>query len=927
MELERTIEAGGATTDELGVTAAGGSSGASDLVVAEGRQFGRYVLLGRLGEGGMGVVYGAYDPELDRRVALKLLAGSGVGEEGRLRILREAQAMARLQHPNVVTVHEVGSVGGRVYLAMEHVRGATLRQWLAAARRPWRAALEVMRAVARGLIAAHEAGLVHRDVKPENVMIGDDERVRVMDFGLARAEPTGAPAPVSTSSSSLLGSDLTRMGSVVGTPAYLAPEGLLGGATDARADQFGWSVTCWEALYGERPFAGPDIASLRRNVLAGRRRPAPTGGGVPRGVRRVLERGLAGAPGRRYPSMQALLTDLDAALRRWRWRFVGYGVLAAAVGAGAALVHGKLAAEALAERCAAEGAAIAETWGEEPARRVIQAFAATGRPDADEVFARTRPWLDGYAEGWAQARTELCGAAAGGPLTAAQELALECLEERRASLDALVGAVFASAAPDLLTRAPSLASRLPQLAACADPIRLARAPRRPDDPEARARIVALRSSLERAATFQRAGEYPAAMRETEAALAEAEGLGWTPLITQAHIRRGALRALEAAFGASEAELEAALWQAEADGDDEAVVRAATELIYIVGKDLGRPDDGARWGQLALAVLRRIGEEEALGASDTYAALGIVQEARGEFAAAQRLKEKVLELRLRHLGPEHPSVANAYDMLGVIMTERGALEEARVVLERGLTIRLAKLGPSHVEVGNSYVNLGNVLARLKRPAEAHELQRKARDIFAAGRGPGHPVTAIATENMAVCEYLLRDYPRALATHREALAIRERTLDANHPHVAVSHQGIGDVLRAQGDPAGAAAEYRRALERYEASVGPDHPEVAITLQKSASALRQAGELAAALASAERAAAIAARRELADKVRAAIDLSLGQALWELERERERARELLERAAPTLLRDDPAVVLPETEELIAWLSARRDALALALP
>lgn len=919
MELEQTITAGDGTLDGWSQTEVGGPPAASEEPQLHvGMRLGRYVLTGRLGEGGMGVVYAAYDPELDRGVALKLLAGTGRSEAARLRMLREAQAMARLQHPNVVTVHDVGAVGDQVYVAMEQVRGVTLRQWLAQEPRAWQRVLEVMRAVARGLIAAHAAGLVHRDVKPENVMIGDDGRVRVMDFGLARADGSAVEVEVGASSaSSLLDSELTHAGAVVGTPHYMAPEGLLGGVIAARADQFSWCVTCLEALDGRRPFDGEDLEGLRRNIVSGKLPAPPPGSRVPGAVRRVIMRGLDVDAARRHKSMAALLAALDVVERRRRWRFAGYVAVLLGLGVGVAIGWQRLVAAATAERCAAAGAIIDATWGEAQAGRVAEAFAATGQADAAEVFTRTRPWLDEYAAGWASARTELCMASSGRTPTLQEDLAAECLEDRRAGLSALVDGVLVRADASTLARAVILASRLAPISGCADPDWLARESRPPTDPEARVRARGVRSGLERVAILTRAARYEEAARENGVLLAEAEALAWPPLVLSALAQRGSLEALMAKHAASEATLEGVVWRAEEAGNDRMVADVASDLIFTVGVNLGRPDDGLRWGRFTLAVLRRIGEDESLGASDTYAALGILQESRGEFAEAQRLKEKVLALRERHLGPDNPAVATAHDMLGVVLMERGELAAALAAHQRGLEIRLATLGPGHLEVGNSYVNTGNVRALLRQPAVALELQEKARAIFVARLGPEHPTTAVAIENAAVCRFMLGDYAAALASHREALAIRERAFAEVHPHLAASHLGIGDVLRRQGDLAGAAEAFARSQTICEASQGAEHPNVALALRKQGEVRLALADPAGALVLLERAWAIREARELPAAAAAAIDFRLGQALWESGRDRERGRGLILAATPTLLADDPEAIDPDTREVRAWYAA----------
>jgi len=892
---------------------------AEDDELDEGARLGRYLIAGVLGQGGMGVVYAGYDPELDRRVALKLLFRSESGEQARLRTFREAQAMARLQHPNVVAVHDVGTVDDRVWVAMEHVQGVTLRTWLAQAERGWRAVLEVMQAAARGLGAAHAAGLVHRDVKPENIMIGDDGRVRVMDFGLARAgDASHETTPVEVSRPSLLGSVLTHAGSVVGTPIYMAPEGLLGRATDARADLFGWCVTCWEALHGERPFAGETLGELTRNVAAGRRRPPPPGHDVPAALRRVLERGLEADPGRRYPTMDALLAALASIQRQRRRRLFVAGALVLSLGTAAAFAGRHLQASAAEARCVAAGAAVAEVWGEDAARKVEAAFLATGRAQAAEVFTRTRPWLDAYANAWSAARTELCMASEAGA-AAATEGGLACLEERLAGLETLVEGVLARADADTLTRAVAAASRLPPLARCSDRAWLARSPERPEDPAVRARIAAVRIEIERGASLRRASKFDDARTHITAARTEAAAIGWTPLIAEVRLEEASLQITLGEYVNAEASLEQVVWQAEAEGYDSLVADATPDLTFGVGLGLGRPDDAVRWGRLGLAVLRRLGEEESLSATNNYASLAIVLESQGQLDEAQALKEKVVTLRERHLGPDHPSVGNALNMMGALYLERGDVAAAQRTHERALAIRLRNLGPEHVEVATSYINLGLVYQVRGEPGTALGFHEKARQIFMATLGPDHPEVGTALENMADCERAMQDLPRALEHFRESLALRERALGPTHPLVGVALLGIGEILLVQNDPGGARTALLRSLEILESAHGKDHPFVADALARLADLHRRQGDDIGAIALLERAHTIRTSRDMRPAVAARIDFKLAQALWESgdEASRARARALLVRVTPTLLDDMKVAPTDELAAIRAWLAA----------
>jgi tRNA A-37 threonylcarbamoyl transferase component Bud32 len=302
-------------------------------------RLGRFEVLGRLGEGGMGHVLRARDPQLDREVAIKVLRSELDdtvaplhAEVARKRLLREAQAMARLDHPNVIGVHEVGEDGGRIFLVMERVAGTTLDGWLRAASRGWRGVLALFAQVGAGLAAAHAAGLVHRDIKPGNVLVGDDGRARITDFGLVGVE---AGRDVRALDSAAEPPALTHDGAMVGTPGYMAPEQLRGQVADPRSDQFGLCVTLYEALYGESPFAGAGFREMAVAVLEGSVRPAPAGSDVPAAVRAAVLRGLAVDPAARWPDVAALMAALAAPsarpARRRSWLVVP---LAAVVAAG-----------------------------------------------------------------------------------------------------------------------------------------------------------------------------------------------------------------------------------------------------------------------------------------------------------------------------------------------------------------------------------------------------------------------------------------------------------------------------------------------------------------------------------------------------------------------------------------------------------------
>jgi hypothetical protein len=439
----------------------------------EGTRVGRYVLRDRLGAGAMGVVFTAHDPELEREIAIKLLRGDLADDAPRLpltaRMLHEAQAMARLAHPNVVAVHDVGWFGDHIFIAMELVQGETLAQWLAGARRSLADVLAMFIAAGNGLAAAHAAGLVHRDFKPENVLVGRDGRVRVTDFGLAdRTASPGAPDATME--------PRDRPGQLAGTPFYMAPEQLAGEPVDARTDQFGFCVAIYAALTGKHP--------LRRD---GASRDRPPRDRLPAWLWRALRRGLAADRAQRYPAMDDLLVRLARGSRRQRR--IAVAGLAAAVAACMALAAVRLgardpgagdAAAPAGPRCEGAERLLAGVWDPARARAVEGVFRASGRPAAAADFAAASLLLDQYANRWIAMRTEECERARrdGGTADAVGGKRIDCLDARRGELGLLTDRL--AVADDRMIDGAVVAVRaLGSLGVCADSDALLR-PGRPE---------------------------------------------------------------------------------------------------------------------------------------------------------------------------------------------------------------------------------------------------------------------------------------------------------------------------------------------------------------------------------------------------------------------------------------------------------------
>jgi tetratricopeptide (TPR) repeat protein len=449
--------------------AASGAKRAERKLPAAGQTVARFVIIGKLGAGGMGVVYLAHDPQLDRRVAVKLLTGvsrRAADSPGQSRLLREAQAMARLNHPNVITVYEVGEHDGDVFLAMELVDGTTLKDWLTAQPRTQDEILRVVRAAGAGLAAAHRAGVIHRDFKPDNVLVSTTGDVRVSDFGLARAvdgvdRDEDLAGHSSSPSSNVLASPITQAGTLVGTPAYMAPEQIKGETLDERTDQFSFAVVVYEALYGERPgFVG---------AVTDEKRVVPERSDVPGWLRDAVMRGLERDREARFPTMQAMLDALvPAPPRRSRWPILA--------GAGGFAAIAVVAVVALRSRggeaddpCEAPERKLDGVWDPAVKRATKSAFETSGAPDAAALWVYAERELDRTAAGLVTAYREAC--IARDPASAQSGIALQlrhqCLDEKVERL-AVVVEVLRAAERALIIASPELSRLIRSPVACAD---------------------------------------------------------------------------------------------------------------------------------------------------------------------------------------------------------------------------------------------------------------------------------------------------------------------------------------------------------------------------------------------------------------------------------------------------------------------------
>jgi tetratricopeptide (TPR) repeat protein/predicted Ser/Thr protein kinase len=803
----------------------GGAAPVAEPGIARGTAIRRYVVLDRIGAGGMGVVYAAYDYGLDRRIALKLVRDRG-GADARARLIREAQVLARLSHPNVVAVYDVGEHDGEVYVAMELVEGSSLRAWLAAAPRGWRAIVEVFRAAGAGLAAAHAAGIVHRDVKPDNILLDGGGAVRIGDFGLARrAADAGDHAPGA------------------GTPAYMAPEQHAGRELDPRADQFAFCVALYEALYGVRPFAGDDRAALCAAITAGELPPATRD--VPGWLRAAIARGLSADPDARYPSMTALLARLAPPRPRWPWLAAGAALIAAIVGW-----------RALAGAPACQPAPLG-AWDVPQQVTTRAAFVAAG---AGEAFDRVADALAARTTAWQRMRLDACEATRvrAEQTPAVLDLRMACLDDRAADLRALAARL---ATADRATAAHALDAvrGLEPIEACSRSA-IRAGGRRATDPLAAPRRRQLAELQAQYLVGDRAGALIAARRlaDTARAAADRELEGQALRVAgQALTARGDVAGAEAALYAAVAAAEAA----DAGG---LAARVWLDLVWLVGDEGERYAEAHRLAAIAAGTLDRIGGDRALQA--VYEdRLGVIFYDEARYAEAAPHLARGLALRDQLFGPASVEAAASLQHLAMLYTAEGRDADALDLHHRARENAERGLGPSHPDTLAILGGEAAALYKLGRLGEALALFERALAEVRRRDPDDLRGAADLVINIAEIQRRLGRLSEARTSLTGALAMLERVGGERTQGVAAALTNLGLVLADLGAYDDAVARITRAAAIEARVLGGDHPDVAETLSALGAVLVAAHRPGEAVAPLERALAIRARHPGADRAAA--------------------------------------------------------------
>ncbi|MES1240655.1 MAG: serine/threonine-protein kinase [Acidobacteriota bacterium] len=670
---------------------------------AGGRRLGRYAILHRLGSGGMGVVFAAYDPELDRKVALKLVRLENGSPAAREALRREAQAMARLSHPNIVAVHDVGGVGGGgddVFLAMDLIDGVTLDEWLQLGERSWRDVLRLFVQAGRGLAAAHAAGVVHHDFSPRNVLVTPAGQALITDFGLARA----------------LGSEAADE-AVRGTPAYLAPERLTGVAVDPRSDQFSFCAALYRALCGTAPFPADSPALFLERAGRGDLEPPLDGRSVPRRLLALLRRGLDVRPESRFATMSELLGRLEALQRRPRGRLLAAMAALSVPLAAAALIVSldRPAAAPTPDR-------LAGVWNAAHRQRIRKVFLRADPLSGASVAARIESEIDAYAARWRAIDEDGHREALRGGAELLRDRQRLCLDARRGELRALIarlgtweGLAFESAVKGV--------QGLSDLGSCAD-LRALRDLKAPA-PDARTRraLVPLRAGLEEQFTLMETGGAVDVGR-VDRLVTEAGRLGYAPLVLRAREIRAAIR-VDRGLPGAEADLEAALRAAVASADPIGQARTFGLLAEDVGLIEGRYEDARLWRNLAESGLAALGPGHEEVEIRVQRSLGAAALAEGDNREAARRYRRALTLAERLWGRESlrlPQILN--DLAVAVGSQEGGSEAAMALLRRALEIGEHAFGADSPIVIGPLTNLASELASAGLYQEALGLTRRA-----------------------------------------------------------------------------------------------------------------------------------------------------------------------------------------------------------
>lgn len=907
--------------------------------IDEGTRLGRYLVLQTIGRGATGVVLAAWDDELDRKVAIKLLPRRSGNERARLQ--HEARALARLTHPNVIRIHDVGEHEQRVFMVMEFVEGRTLVGW----RAPLSELLRVWLAAGRGLAAAHAAGLVHGDFKPANVLLGVDQQPRVSDFGHARLDgsaPVGMPTVPTRLDDAI---SITHSDAFIGTPTTMAPELFEGAVADARSDQFAFCASLYEALWSQRPFAGDDVLTLASEVTAGRLRSPPALPVVPLRIRGALLRGLSRAPGDRFPSMSALLEVL--ATDAWRWPRRLAPALAVATVAWGGVTWLAAAPAPARSYCESVDARLDSLWHDDRARSLGSTFATLQPQWGADAFTQVRADLDAYVE---QLRARQRGACErhGAPTNHRHVRELLCLQRAEHQLGALID-LLEHADAEVIEHAGDATAALDDVARCGED-----GPQIDDAVAAQTHAVAER--IARARVAAAAFRDDTALAEAASAATEAEALQQPWYVAEARMIEGKIVDRNGDIAASERSFHAAFSAALASNRHDLAVSAA---IGVAGATAARGDhdNALRWldhaeaertrtadadGELARSIASTRGQlafhhddlelaralftevlalERAQGDNDgdddglpaTLLNIGLAEANLGHADAALGWLERSLAGEVRRHGERHPALFRPLNAICHVQTDRGETTAAIAACQRAIDlVRSARPG-ADPRLSPLYTNLGTAWFEAGDTAAAERAHLAALDNAMRMQPDDVLLLASIENNLGVLYGHLERFEPAAQQYGAAHARLLRAFGPDHPSTALVATNLAMVWVKQGRFDDAEALLRDGLERMRARLGDEHPDLALSFAELGRIQRERGDAAGAVALFERAWALRAATGGDDLELADTSWGLAWSLADSGGDRGRVDALVEQAE-ALYRRHGGAWNDKADEMLAW-------------
>lgn len=870
-----------------------GSAPSHDSLIRKGTAVGRYLILDVIARGGIGVVYTAYDPQLDRKVALKLLrsvSASTSPGEANSRVLHEARALARLSHRHVVTVFDVGVADGRDFIAMELVVGRSLRRWLEEAPRSWRQIRDVFIQAGRGLEAAHAMEIIHCDFKPENVLVGFDGVVRVTDFGLAAmAEPVTRPPAATLDQSCMTG----------GTPSYMSPEQRAREPLDHRTDQYSFCVALFEAWFGERPSPGKALSSSRQ---------------VPAALSQVLDRGLARSREARFASMGEVLKRLqyDPSRRRRQLLWAVSAVIAFALSTALGAWH---LAERSSQLCRDVEVPLRGLW-DEPRRAVAErAFLATGKPYASDAFRAVDEGMKGFETHWADMRRESCRATRVHGVQSDQALGLRaaCLDRRL--LEARHFAeLLEQADPAMVERATSSVQSVENLSPCADLIALSAPEQLPMTMQSE--LLEIQGQLAKASALLLAQRRDEALEKTRQVEQRAQQLAYAPLQAEALVLRSKI---ESGLGDQSASIDTAHQAAilAEVGGDVALEAAAYLRLAQAFVDHDQASIGVLFAPHAAACLKRLGPhpelEGRLELLLAQAAIVSHYQVRTAAVALQHVR-RARELLQHAAEPQSGVLAMALSDEGTILSDLGQHKEAIETHRRALAATLALFGPHHPSTANKSYNFGEALLAASQIAEALAQQREALRIRSASYGLQHPLTVWTRYTIGY--YLTKTDQQQEALHvlQSVLPQVQQTYGPTHHKVALVQQALGAAFSGVRRFDESLFAYQQALRINETSGGPVFDQ-AFFLERIGETYLILNQPTKAVEPLERAVQLLASISEYPLTKSTTRFTLARALWNSGGDRHRAHALALEARDSVTPDtaDARSLLTECQSWIA--------------